>query len=44
MATLLVRMGRPADSIPYYRAALASWLNYEEARYNLGMALAALSQ
>ncbi len=41
LAHLLTRQSRPGDAIPHFRAAVAAWPDYAEARYNFGVALAA---
>src|SRR5262249_32220263 len=41
MATELTKLGRTAEAIPHYQAAVSAWPNHAEARYNYGLALIA---
>jgi Flp pilus assembly protein TadD len=44
LATVLTKLGRPAEATADYEAAIAGWPDHQEARYNYGHALAALGR
>jgi tetratricopeptide (TPR) repeat protein len=44
LAHLLTQQGRPGEAIPHFRATVAVWPDYAEARHNFGVALAAVGQ